>query len=93
VAKTGRRGSEDGESEQGERNVICITAANVWKRRTVAFAISVLRLMRLMNAQGDVELRSPAWECRDCGKAREVLVAPEGVYGDCWSRKGIARGK
>jgi hypothetical protein len=70
-----------------------LTSAEVWKEKTIEFAISVLRLMRLMNAVGEVELRSPARECPGCGKAAEVMVAPEGLCGDCWSRKAIAAWK
>jgi len=62
----------------------------VWEQKTVEFAISVTWLMRLMNATGDVELHSPAREFPGCGGAEEVLVVPEGLCGDCWSRKAIA---
>jgi len=62
----------------------------VWKQRTVRTAISIFRLMRLLNASGDVELRFPPRRCPQCGKLGEVLVVPEGVCGDCWSRHAIA---
>ncbi|MGB7434967.1 MAG: hypothetical protein WBW49_06055, partial [Candidatus Acidiferrum sp.] len=64
-----------------------------WKQKTIDTAISLLRVMRLMNMDGDVELRSPAKECPECGKTAEVLVMPEGTCGDCWSRKAIAAWK
>jgi hypothetical protein len=62
----------------------------VWKARTVQYAISILRLMRLMNAEGDVELRRPARKCPECGKDAEVWVVPQGLCGSCWSREAIA---
>lgn len=62
----------------------------VWKQKTVKYAISISRLMRLMNAEGDVELRRPARECPGCGRAAEELVVPDGLYGDCWSKRAIA---
>jgi hypothetical protein len=68
-------------------------SAEVWKRNAVAFAISVRRLMQLMNAAGDVELRSPAWECPGCGSPAEVVVVPAEWCGDCWSRRAIASWK
>ena len=62
----------------------------VWKQKTVKYAISILRLMRLMNAEGDVELRRPARKCPGCGRDAEVLVVPDGLCGDCWSKRAIA---
>jgi hypothetical protein len=70
-----------------------MVSAETWKRKTIEFAISVLRLIQLMNAVGEVELRSPGRECPGCGKAAEVLVVPAGLCGDCWSRKAIAAWK
>lgn len=70
-----------------------IVSAEVWKRKTVAFAISVRRLMQLMKATGDVELRSPARECPGCRKPAEVVVVPGDLCGDCWSKKAIATWK
>jgi len=67
-----------------------MVSAQVWKQETVAFAISVRRLIHLMNAAGDVELRSPARECPECGKPAEVVVVPEELCADCWSKKAIA---
>jgi hypothetical protein len=61
-----------------------------WKQKTVEYAISLLRLMRLMNAEGDVELRRPAKKCPECGQRAEVLVVPGGLCGDCWSKQAIA---
>ena len=68
-------------------------SAEVWKRNTVEFAISVKRLLQVMHAEGEVELRSPARECPGCGKRAEVVVLPEGLCGDCWSKKAIAAWK
>jgi len=65
----------------------------VWKQKTVQYAISILRLMRLMNAEGDVELRRPAQKCPGCEKDAEVLVVPGGLCGDCWSKQAIAAWK
>ena len=70
-----------------------MVSAEVWKRKTIAFAISVRRLMQLMNAAGDVELRSPVRVCPGCGKAAEVMVVPEELCGDCWSKRAIAAWK
>ena len=70
-----------------------MVSAQVWKQETVAFAISVRRLIYLMNAAGDVELRSPARECPECGKPAEVVVVPEELCADCWSKKAIAAWK
>jgi hypothetical protein len=70
-----------------------MVSAEVWKRKTVAFAISVHRLMQLMNATGEVELRSPARECPGCGSPAEVVVVPGELCGDCWSRRAIASWK
>ena len=42
------------------------TLANeVWKRKTVQFAISLLRLIQVMQAVAEVELRAPA-PCAPC---------------------------
>ena len=70
-----------------------IVSAQVWKQKTVAFAISVRRLMLLMNAVGDVELCSPARECPECRKPAEVVVVPQELCADCWSKKAIAAWK
>ena len=70
-----------------------MVSAEVWKRNTVEFAISVKRLLQVMHAEGEVELRSPARECPGCGKRAEVVVLPGGLCGDCWSRKAIATWK
>jgi hypothetical protein len=70
-----------------------MVSAETWKRKTVAFAVSVRRLMQLMNVAGDVELRSPARQCPGCGKPAEVVVVPGELCGDCWSRKAIAAWK
>lgn len=70
-----------------------IVSAEVWKSKTVAFAISVRRLMQLMNAAGDLELRSPARKCSGCGRPAEVVVPPGELWGDCWSKKAIAAWK
>ena len=43
-----------------------VVSAEVWKRKTVQFAISMMRLIQLMNAVAEVELRSPARECPEC---------------------------
>jgi len=67
-----------------------MVSPGVWKQRTIEVAISVLRLMRIMNAAGDVELRSPARECPECKGRTEVLVVPEGLCSECWSRNAIA---
>lgn len=67
-----------------------ILSAEKWTRKTIDFAISVLRLIRLMNVVGEVELRSPGRECPGCGKVAEVLVVPQELCGDCWSRAAIA---
>ena len=65
-------------------------AGEVWKQRTVRMAISIFRLMRLMNANGDVELRFPPRRCAECGKLAEVVVVPDQRCGNCWSRGAIA---
>ena len=62
----------------------------LWKRATIDSALSIFRLIRLTNASGTVELRSPAKLCPECHKRAEVLVLPTHLCGDCWSRKIIA---
>ncbi len=49
-------------------------AAEVWKGKTLQFAISVMRLMELMRGVGEVELRSPPRAFSGCGKPAEVVV-------------------
>ena len=68
-------------------------SAEGWKRRTIEMAVSVLRLMQIMKAAGDVELRQPAQECPGCKKETEVWVVPEGLCGDCWARNAIVKWK
>jgi hypothetical protein len=70
-----------------------VVSAEVWKRKTVQFAISVMRLIQLMNAVAEVELRWPARECPGCKQVTEVVVVPEGLCGNCWSKKAIAAWK
>ena len=70
------------------------TLANeVWKRKTVQFAISLLRLIQVMQAVAEVELRAPAPLCPVFGKRAEVIVLPEELCGECWSRNAIAQWK
>ena len=45
------------------------------------------------DAEGEVELRSPGRKCPGCGKRAEVVVLPEGLCGDCSSKKAIATWK
>jgi len=70
-----------------------MVSEKVWKRKTVESAISVKRLLQVMHADGEVELRSPARECPGCGKRAEVVVLPQGLCGDCWSKNAIATWK
>ena|SRR5208282_6212825 len=66
------------------------SSVEVWNGETIETAIAVLRLIRMTHAAGEVELHSPAQECVQCHKPAEVLVAPEGMCGECWSQKAIA---
>jgi hypothetical protein len=61
----------------------------IWRRKSIERAISILGMIRITRAAGDVELRSPAQECPECHEPTEVLVRPEGLCGTCWSRKVI----
>lgn len=67
----------------------CCSTSN-WKEKTIEGAISVLRLIRIMKLGAEVELRSPARKCPECKGETEVLVMPEGLCGECWSRRAIA---
>jgi hypothetical protein len=69
------------------------TCPGKWTQRTIEAALSVLRLMRIMHAAGDVELRLPARECPACKRETEVFVVPESLCSDCWSRNAIAAWK
>jgi hypothetical protein len=62
----------------------------LWKRATIDSALSIFKLIRLTNASGTVELRSPAELCPECHNRAEVLVLPTRLCADCWSRKIIA---
>jgi len=65
-------------------------AVEIWKRKTVQFAISLMRLIQVMHVAGEVELRAPARRCPARGKHTEVIVIPTGLCGDCWSHQAIA---
>jgi len=64
-----------------------------WQRKTIDFAISVMRLIHLMRCRDEVELRSPARICPSCKNQTEVIVVPSGLCGDCWSKQAIAAWK
>ncbi len=70
-----------------------IIATEVWKRKTVQFAISLMRLIQVMQAVAEVELRAPAHACPACGRRAEVIVLPNRLCGECWSRNAIAEWK
>ena len=61
-----------------------------WTRRTIEQAISLSRLIQITRAARDVELRSPAKQCPECGELVELVVIPGGKCGSCWSKQVIA---
>jgi len=61
-----------------------------WTRRTIDRAISLWGLIQATRAAREVELRSPAKRCPECGELVEVVVIPGDVCGSCWSRHVIA---
>lgn len=63
------------------------------EKETIEAAISVVRLIRIMKVAADVELRLPSRECPECKSETELMVVPEGLCGECWSRKAIAEWK
>jgi ribosomal protein L32 len=62
----------------------------VWRRRTIDRAISILGLIRITRAGKDGELHSPARVCPECRKELDVVVLPERVCATCWSQNVIA---
>ena len=63
---------------------------SVWRRKTIERAVSILRLIQITRAPKDVELRSLVRECPECHRPVEVIVLPERVCSECWSRRVIA---
>ena len=56
-----------------------------WAQTTIDRAISLRRLIQITRAARDVELRSPAKQCPECGESVDLIVIPSEVCGSCWS--------
>ena len=61
-----------------------------WAQTTIDRAISLRRLIQITRAARDVELRSPAKQCPECGESVELIVIPSELCGSCWSNRVIA---
>jgi len=61
-----------------------------WTRETIDRAISLRGLIQITREARDVELRSPAKHCPECGELVELVVIPGELCGSCWSKQVIA---
>jgi hypothetical protein len=64
-----------------------------WKEKTIEAAISVMWLIRIMRSAANIALRLPSRECPECKGETELVVFPEGLCGECWSRRRFRQGR